>query len=230
MYIRTTILALALGGSLSFSGDGKRIDSQFQLIWSSPLATVRERAAAVNRSFTNGTPIREVVAALGSNYGVLTPYSSVWIGPEPEPRKTCSLIYYVGIERVYINTTADISADPLTGRFAGAGFSGTVTPNELTNQFSIHLQDGFDGKHRVVVRVDQREIYNAVPKTSPLTGLAAFIAVTNVSAHPIVVLNIEGLSESWSNKVDLTAGRALGLEVLTNGSIRARQASRFGYD
>ena len=97
-------------------------------MWSASDIAVRERAAAVERCFTNGTPILIVVAVLGTNYGVLRPFSSVWVGPGPEPRKTCSLLYYFGQDSVTIGTSADIGGDPLTGEFNGAGYSLPVTP------------------------------------------------------------------------------------------------------
>lgn len=92
-------------------------------IWSAPQGSVRKRADAVRHYFTNGTPISQVVKVLGANYGILRPYSSVWVGPGPEPRKTCGLIYTFGDQTVEIATSADISGDPLTGEFTGAGYS-----------------------------------------------------------------------------------------------------------
>jgi hypothetical protein len=112
-------------------------------VWTSPSASVRERAEAVNQCFTNGTPIPVVAAVLGTNYGVLRPFSSVWVGPGPEPRKTCSLLYHFGQVSVTIGTSADIGADPLGGEFTGAGYSLPVTPSaETTNRTQVGQPDG----------------------------------------------------------------------------------------
>lgn len=53
--------------------------------------------------------------------------SGVWIGPRPEPRKMCSLLYRFGENEVTISTTADMAGDPFIGQFAGAGYSLSVT-------------------------------------------------------------------------------------------------------
>lgn len=102
-------------------------DAELFRVWSAPAGSVHERAEAVNGFFTNGTPVSNIVAALGTNYKVLRPFSSVWVGPGPEPRKTCSLLYDFGNDTVVINTSADISGDPLTGEFTGAGSSLIIT-------------------------------------------------------------------------------------------------------
>jgi hypothetical protein len=123
MNIRRVFCAGAfLGAILSSVTLSAADDSQLRRVWSASGISVRERAEAVNRAFTNGTSIRTVVAVLGTNYMVLRPFSSVWIGPGPEPRKTCSLFYQFGDDEVVIGTSADIAGDPLTGQFTGAGY------------------------------------------------------------------------------------------------------------
>jgi len=94
-------------------------------LWKAPGVSVRERAAAVNRFFTNGTPIPMIVAALGTNYTRCGSSATVWLGPGPEPRKTSWLSYPFGEESVTIGTTAPWNADPVTSAFAftGAGYS-----------------------------------------------------------------------------------------------------------
>ena len=92
-------------------------------VWSAPEISVWECAAAVNRWFTNGTPISTVVALLGTNHTRFTPISTVWLGPGPEPRKTSGLMYRFGNDYVIVHTTADVMGDPLSGEFAGAGYS-----------------------------------------------------------------------------------------------------------
>ena len=101
-------------------------------VWLAPDVPVKDRADAINICFTNGTPIPNIVALLGTHYSIFTPFSSVWAGPGPEPRRTSGLIYTFGAEWVIIGTAADIRANPLTGTFTGAGYSLPITSS--TNQ------------------------------------------------------------------------------------------------
>jgi hypothetical protein len=100
-------------------------DTKRQLlrIWLDPRVPVRERAEAVNRTFTNGTPMSVVVAALGTNYIQCFSSARVWLGPGPEPPNNPSLSYPFGEEEVTIHTSTSISEGPLTGNFTGAGYS-----------------------------------------------------------------------------------------------------------
>jgi hypothetical protein len=141
MSIRCASLILILLATVSGCGPNPTLsqtrtpaERELLRVWSASDIPVRERAAAVERCFTNGTRIPVVVALLGTNYGVLRPFSSVYVGPGPEPRKTCSLLYFFGQESVTIGTSADIGGDPLGGEFTGAGHSLPVTPlTEATN-------------------------------------------------------------------------------------------------
>jgi len=118
-------------------------DQELSRVWSSPGSSVKDRAAAVNRSFTNGTPMSVVVVALGTNYTRSVSSASVWFGPGPEPRKTSWLTYHFGEESVDIHTTADMYADPLTGQFTGAGYSFPVTRSaDRTNGIWIGPKEG----------------------------------------------------------------------------------------
>jgi hypothetical protein len=140
---RLFCLAAFLGTILGSAAWSVADDRDLSRIWSEPTKPVRERADAVNRSFTNGTAIRAVIAVLGTNYGVIRPFSSVWVGPGPEPRKTCSLFYKFGEDSVTIGTTADIGGDPLTGKFTGAGYSLPASRStETNNRIRIGQQDG----------------------------------------------------------------------------------------
>src|SRR5436309_8073034 len=107
---RAFVAAALLGAVLGFGAIRASADQELLRVWLAPGITVQERAAAVNRSFTNGTPMSAIVAVLGTNYVVLRPFSSVWLGPTPEPRKTSGLIYRFGDESVTISTTAGITA------------------------------------------------------------------------------------------------------------------------
>jgi hypothetical protein len=138
-------------------------ESALLRVWSGPGSSVRDRVEAVNRTFTNGTPIRTIVAVLGTNYGILRPYSSVWVGPGPEPRKTCSLLYQFGEYTVVIGTSADITGDPLTGAFTGAGYWQPVAhPSETTNRIKIGQQDGAANR--------SQPVSSGTNRTSPTAG------------------------------------------------------------
>ena len=111
--------------------------------WSNPNISVHERAKAVNHAFTNGTPIRAIVKVLGTNYSAMCPYSSVWAGPGPEPRKTCSLVYPFREDGVVIGTDVEINGDPLTGKFSGAGsWQAVRRRDESTNRIWIGTKEG----------------------------------------------------------------------------------------
>src|SRR3954471_13247983 len=88
--------AALLTGVLGGGAVSALADNELVRIWSTAGMPVRERAAAVNRAFTNGTPMQAVVAVLGTNYSLSRPFSAVWVGPGPEPRKTSGLMYRFG--------------------------------------------------------------------------------------------------------------------------------------
>jgi hypothetical protein len=147
MKICCALLAMILLAAISGCGPNCRLsenrtpaEQELLGVWSASDAPVRERAAAVERCFTNGTPIPFVVAVLGTNCSVLRPFSSVWVGPGPEPRKTCSLLYYFGPDIVTIGTSADIGGDPFSGEFTGAGYSFPVTPLTQTSNRTTNGQ------------------------------------------------------------------------------------------
>jgi hypothetical protein len=94
--------------------------------WSAPQLHSWERAEAVNRHFTNGTPVSTIVAVLGTNFTYDTPYSSVWIGPGPERPRTIGLEYRFGDEAVIIGTSALLGGNgvhPLKAEFTRAGYA-----------------------------------------------------------------------------------------------------------
>jgi hypothetical protein len=138
MNTRRAFLALAvLGWSvlLAWAGD------ELSRVWSGPKISVRQRAEAVNRAFTNGTPVSVIVAALGTNYTRCMSSARVWMGPGPEPPNTLWLSYRFGEEDVTINTTATISENPLNAKFTGAGYSfQRKHSTETTNKIGIGQQ------------------------------------------------------------------------------------------
>ena len=143
MNTRQVIAVLLLFSAILGCAEVRALADQKRLLaWSARGISVRARATAVNRCFTNGTPMRAIVAVLGTNYIVSRPISGVWVGPGPEPRKTSGLIYSFGEECVTIGTTAAINADPLTGEFTGAGYAFHATPYSPQTTMWIRQPDG----------------------------------------------------------------------------------------
>src|SRR5262245_27237674 len=107
---RTFLIAalLILTTGVAFAGD------ELSRIWQAAGRSVRERADAVNRAFTNGTPIPVVVAALGTNYTRCGSSARLWLGPGPEPPNTVWLGYRFGDEEVTVHTTVVFGGDPLS--------------------------------------------------------------------------------------------------------------------
>jgi hypothetical protein len=142
MSARQTFLIAAFltwTGSVALAGD------ELSRIWRAPGKSVRERADAVNRAFTNGTPVSVVLAALGTNYTRCMSSARVWMGPGLEPPNTLWLSYRFGKEEVTIHSSAVLGrdSDALTGKFTGAGYSLPVRPStEATNRSRIGQPDG----------------------------------------------------------------------------------------
>src|SRR5204862_6774119 len=99
---RTFFAVAVLGCGIFLASAGEELSR----IWSDRSTTVRQRADAVNRAFTNGTPVSVVVAALGTNYTRCMSSARVWMGPGPEPPNTLWLSYRFGQEEVTIGTSA----------------------------------------------------------------------------------------------------------------------------
>ena len=104
------------------------------------------------------------------------------------------------------------------------------TPSGATNSFVIHLQEDFYQSREAVVTVDGRKVYRGAPKTSPVLGFAEGVSVTATSPHPIVTFSMASKGITWSQKVDLSAGAALGFSVTKEGQVQFLQAAGFGYD
>ena len=141
MNARRTFLIAAL---LTWATGVALADDELSRIWRAPGKSVRERADAVNRAFTNGTPVSVVVAALGTNYTLCGSSARLWAGPGPEPPNSFWLSYRFGEDKVTIGTSAVFGRDldPLSCKFTGAGYSlpaGRST--ETTNRVRIG-QDG----------------------------------------------------------------------------------------
>jgi len=86
-------------------------------VWSSPTASVDERAAAADRCFTNGTPVSSVIALLGTNHSTFSLVALVNPGVN---EKMMELIYDFGGESVTINLMAPMDTDALHSRYSGA--------------------------------------------------------------------------------------------------------------
>lgn len=122
MNTRRAYFALAL---LGWSAVVALAGEELSRIWRDPNATVQQRAAAVDRAFTNGTPLSVVVAALGTNYALCGSSARLWAGPQPEPPNTFWLSYSFGKDEVTLGTSAVFGRDLdiLACKFTGAGYS-----------------------------------------------------------------------------------------------------------
>lgn len=108
-------------------------------IWSSTNTSAVERRDAINRCFTNGTPISRVVASLGKNYELVIPYSGITLDGS---KLTRSLNYRLSSrEFIGIGTTAALDEDELTGRFTGAGVCQLIPLSE----FEVAKTNGNEG-------------------------------------------------------------------------------------
>ena len=158
---RTFFAVVVLGWGVFLASAGEDLSR----IWSDRIATVRQRADAVNRAFTNGTPVSVVVDALGTNYTRCMSSARVWMGPGPEAPNTLWLSYRFGNEEVTIGTSAVLGRDfdALTGRFTGAGCSLPVRPStQVTNRIRIGQQDG--------AASGSQPIRSETNRTSPAAG------------------------------------------------------------
>jgi hypothetical protein len=104
------------------------------------------------------------------------------------------------------------------------------TPSGATNSFVIHLQEGFYQSREAVVTVDGREVYRGTPKTRAVLGFAVGVSVTATSSHPVVTFTMPSKVITWSQKIDLSAGAALGFSLTKAGQVEFLQATGFGYD
>jgi hypothetical protein len=140
MNARRTFLIAAL---LTWTTGVALADDELSRTWRAPGKSVRERADAVNRAFTNGTPVAVVVAALGTNYARCMSSARLWMGPRPEPPNTLWLSFRFGENEVTIGTSAVLGRDldVLTGKFTGAGYS-VRRLTETTNRIWIGQATG----------------------------------------------------------------------------------------
>ena len=142
MSTRRACLAVAfLGWSTVLASASEELSR----VWSDPSISVKDRASAVSRAFTNGTSVSVVVAALGTNYTLCGSSARVWVGAGPEPPNTFWLSYRFGEDEVTIGTSAVFGRDldPLSCKFTGAGHSLAINRRtETTNRIRIRQQDG----------------------------------------------------------------------------------------
>jgi len=115
--IAVLVLTIAIvTGSTMYSASSSRRASERKLlrVWTSPGSSVEERAEAVNRCFTRGTPISSIVAVLGTNHTALRRVATSNRGKESKDLFT--LTYGFGGEgSVIIQAWVNENADPLGG-------------------------------------------------------------------------------------------------------------------
>jgi hypothetical protein len=138
MSIKPALLVL-IGGIALTACRPARSQNERDLLrdWSAPSLSPRERAAVLNKFFTNGTPVAAIVGALGPHYIRVTPYSMISMDGSPV---MCWLEYTN--QRVTIGTSARVGSgqDLLAATFTGAGYQLDVHP--LTNGHSVGQPDG----------------------------------------------------------------------------------------
>jgi hypothetical protein len=104
-------------------------------------------------------------------------------------------------------------------------------PPGATNNFAIHLQEGFYEGYEVIIKVDGREVYKGIPRTMPMLGIATAVSVNTASSHPMVNFTMPSKHIDWSRQIDLNAGPFLGISVEINGTVLLRQSAQEpGYD
>jgi hypothetical protein len=100
-------------------------DRRLRAIWSAKGVPAKERCAAINACFTNGTPMRDVVAVLGKQDNMIITTSLSW---PPETQNQRIWVYRFGSKEVLISSTG-AGTTPLDDRgFAGAtvGFADSL--------------------------------------------------------------------------------------------------------
>jgi hypothetical protein len=113
------ILMVLVVVGLASCKSGTTRERELALIWTSNDASAKERCDAINRCFTNGTPIVRVVGTLGNNYTLVIPYSGI---TSPGGRLTRGLLYELGDGRqISIGTTAALDENEMAANFTGAG-------------------------------------------------------------------------------------------------------------
>lgn len=112
-----SVLAVAfvlLSGCSSSPSPTKR---SLEALWAAKDVPVTERCAAVNARFTNGTPMRDVMAVLGKQDTMIITTSLSW---PPETQNQRIWVYRFGSEEVLVHSTGGPTT-PLDDRgFAGA--------------------------------------------------------------------------------------------------------------
>jgi len=220
-------LIFLLGLILANSAGSAPTSEELVRVWKSPGASVQERADAVNRRFTNGTPILGIVAILGTNYICFRPFSAVWIGPGPAPRKTCSLIYNFGQESVLVHTSADLNADPLTGKLLGVGFRTPAGAGYST--LPVYAANGEAAAAPPLGASTDKQTYSI-----RAGGPRNFVGLTNLPASNRVAISPATRTASNDDPVFWLTNRELHSILLWNVRVQTRSAGRgtdgFGWD
>jgi len=92
---------------------------RLQASWSATDASAQDRCAAINACFTNGTPMRDVLAVLGNQDTMIITTTLSW---PPETQNQRIWVYRFGNNEVHVHSTGGPTT-PLGERgFAGATF------------------------------------------------------------------------------------------------------------
>jgi hypothetical protein len=113
------------------SGAPTNAEQELSRIWRTSSCSVEERAKAINKCFTNGTPVAHIISILGTNYTVTCVSEPDWPPPSPEPVRDVTRYRRARVYRVLeftfeeqwviLFTTAPLDSDPLAYNFVRAG-------------------------------------------------------------------------------------------------------------
>ena len=110
--MRSVFLAFVLLAVLSCARATTSAADDLRRMWAARTNSVEQLAAAINAHFTNGTPMRDVVAILGSEDAMYMTTTLRW---PPETRNQRGWLYRFGSKEILIGSTGG-PLMPLTDR------------------------------------------------------------------------------------------------------------------
>jgi hypothetical protein len=131
MKVTLLLLAALLAGCLTgCSASPTSAEKVMLAIWTNSSATPEEKAGAIMRCYTNGTPVSKIAFVLGKGGSGVVPFSSTnGSGGPAHPW----LLYKD--QKVTILSSAPLGSDPLSGNFIGVGiWSETTTSTNATRE------------------------------------------------------------------------------------------------
>lgn len=96
------------------------------------------------------------------------------------------------------------------------------------HDFEIHLQDGFQGD-RVRIRVDGALVYDGMPQTNPVLGLAETLGWRAANTTFALTVEVPAQGINHTQTLSLDDGLAVGI-TLYQGQVLVVQANGFAYE